>query len=856
MIPVKLTLNNFMSYRDNVPSLFFNGIHTACISGDNGNGKSALIDAITWALWGHTRAKSDDDLVHIGETGMEVEFDFTVGQQSYRIIRKHARPKRRRASGQNSLDLFIINGNNFKAISGDSQRQTQQRIIDILHMDYDTFINSAFLRQGHADEFTRQPPTRRKQVLANILGLSLYDKFEDQAKDLARQGEMAKVQLESSLREIAEELSQESVYQAELDGAQRVLIGIEEVMKEQGSQLNRHRQERELLESKKRQLTQLEESITMTKTDRERWQQQMKQHRSRFDEFEKLISRCSAIEEGYAQFIEVKKLCDEYNRKLVLLLKLNERKGQLEKVVEKSQAALITEHAVAQSRINELEVGLQKLPQLKSRLIRAHSNLRQVHEREKALRSKNDGSQELRSRVHALSLGKVQLEREKKELEDKIDLLSAQGEARCPLCEAELSIEGRQRIEAKYSTERDGKSACLETNQTELIGREVELKSLERDISQMEVKLNQDAVFWHGEINIIGEKIAESEEATSKLNEEKIRLSGIEQRLVQKDFSVAEQLILTEVGDELAGIGYDSQVHEQIRQRVVSLEKYEECKQRLDEATKFVKAEKEAFSWAEEVVQKLDHNLEIDTGERQALAAELLLLPQLVDTLGRAEAEHQALSEQQRQAQEVMGSVKGKLQRCYELETKKQEKEKLFGQALEQESVYKELAKAFGKNGVQAMLIETALPEIEDEANRLLRRMTDNRMHVKIETQGETKKGDVIETLDIHIADELGTRNYEMFSGGEAFRINFAIRIALSKLLAKRHGAPLPTLIIDEGFGTQDGSGIEKLKEAINTIREDFEKILVITHVEELRDAFPARIDIIKTTQGSTLEIN
>ena len=148
-----------------------------------------------------------------------------------------------------------------------------------------------------------------------------------------------------------------------------------------------------------------------------------------------------------------------------------------------------------------------------------------------------------------------------------------------------------------------------------------------------------------------------------------------------------------------------------------------------------------------------------------------------------------------------------------------------------------------------------ALPEIETEANRLLGRMTDNRMHVKIETQRPTKKGDVVETLDINISDELGTRNYDMFSGGEAFRINFAIRIALSKLLARRAGAPLPTLIIDEGFGTQDSDGIEKLKEAINSIQGDFDKILVITHVEELRDAFPTRIDVTKTAAGSMLQL-
>ena len=134
--------------------------------------------------------------------------------------------------------------------------------------------------------------------------------------------------------------------------------------------------------------------------------------------------------------------------------------------------------------------------------------------------------------------------------------------------------------------------------------------------------------------------------------------------------------------------------------------------------------------------------------------------------------------------------------------------------------------------------------------------MTDNRMNVKIETQRETKSGDTVETLDIKIADELGTRNYEMYSGGEAFRINFAIRIALSKLLARRAGAPLPTLIIDEGFGTQDTAGLEKLKEAITSIQDDFRMILVITHIEDLRDAFPTRIDVVKTPDGSTIEVN
>ena len=114
---------------------------------------------------------------------------------------------------------------------------------------------------------------------------------------------------------------------------------------------------------------------------------------------------------------------------------------------------------------------------------------------------------------------------------------------------------------------------------------------------------------------------------------------------------------------------------------------------------------------------------------------------------------------------------------------------------------------------------------------------------------------ELFETLEIKIADELGTRSYETFSGGETFRINFALRIALSRLLAKRAGAPLPTLFIDEGFGTQDSAGRDKLVETINAIAGDFQRILVITHIDELKDLFPVRIEVTKTAEGSKVEV-
>jgi len=856
VIPIKLALRNFMCYRDNVPPLSFEGIHTACICGDNGNGKSALIDAITWALWGRTRAKSDDDLIHLGQTEMEVEFDFTVGQQPYRIIRKHSKPKRRGRSGQTILEFQIATDDSFRSITGNSMTQTQQKIINILHMDYPTFINSAFLLQGHADEFTIKRPTERKQVLADILGLDIYDELEGQAKELAKQQEMEKAQLQSAIKDISDELVQKPSYEAELEQAQSELSRIDKVTREQESKLNSLRQEKESLENKKRQLIELEERITKTERDLERWDDQLKQHHSKLKEYEELIAQRSTIDKGYAQFIEAKESCDELNQKLGVLVKLNERKGQLEKSIERAGAALLTDHAVAQSRIRELEIKSQKLPQLKNELQQIQVQLNQLAEEEEILHGKRQKSQELRTQVHYLESNQTKLEQEIEAIVEKLNLLLTQSDAKCPLCETELGIEGRQRIETKYATDKQGKSDWLKSNQAELTHSKVELGALESEVSQLESRLNQDKASAQSKASVISQQIAESEEAANQLNEERKTLDEIEQHLARKDFAIAEQESLGELEGELAKLDYDSQQHEQVRQRLAELEQYEGSKRKLEEADRLIIQEKEAASRAEEAIQELRHNLEIDNQKRQDLSQKLNLLPQLLSDLTQAETEYEALSAQQKQAQQVMWSVKERLQRCSELETKKKEKERLLAQASKQEKIYRDLAQAFGKKGIQAWLIEMALPEIEAEANRLLSRMTDNKMHVKIETQRETKKGDLLETLDINISDELGTRKYEMFSGGEAFRINFAIRIALSKLLARRAGAPLPTLVIDEGFGTQDSVGIEKLKEAINSIQDDFDKILVITHIEEIRDAFPTRIDVIKTAEGSTVEVS
>jgi exonuclease SbcC len=382
------------------------------------------------------------------------------------------------------------------------------------------------------------------------------------------------------------------------------------------------------------------------------------------------------------------------------------------------------------------------------------------------------------------------------------------------------------------------------------------MESLRKESQQMESALNQEKTRAQSQAGIVSKEIAEIEEEGKRRAGLQEDLEGIEQKLAKRDFAAAEQSALAALESELNSLGYDPARHEQARHMLNQLGHYEREKQTLDEAWQGIDREEEALARAREELEDKRRGLELDRQKKESMQSDLADLPRVSRELDGVEAEYRELVNQRAQAQEGLGSARARLQRLEELEQKKKEKESQLARLSREGSVYRELAKAFGKAGVQALIIDTALPEIETEANKLLALMTDNRMHVKFEPQRLTKKGTVQETLDIAIADELGTRNYEMYSGGEAFRINFAIRIALSRLLARRAGAPLPTLIIDEGFGTQDSTGLEKVKEAIISIQDEFDKILVITHMEEMKDAFPVRIDVTKTAEGSMITVN
>lgn len=161
----------------------------------------------------------------------------------------------------------------------------------------------------------------------------------------------------------------------------------------------------------------------------------------------------------------------------------------------------------------------------------------------------------------------------------------------------------------------------------------------------------------------------------------------------------------------------------------------------------------------------------------------------------------------------------------------------------------------FGKEGIQSLIIRSVVPQIEDISNEILRKMSGGTMQLKFRTVKATRKGEEKNTLDIEVYDKGMRRRYVLFSGGEQFRINLATRIGISLFLASLSGMPLEMLIIDEGFGSQDETGRANVLEELNAIKTEFKKILIITHVSEVKESFPYELRVTKDEQGSHIYV-
>ena len=860
MLPIQLSLKNFLSYREAAPNLVLEDVHVACLCGPNGNGKSALLDAITWVLWGRARGQRTDQLLHHGQNEMSVDLIFDISNNRYRVSRRYSKA---RSTPQSSLELYLKNTDgNYAPITGDSITATQSFIIRLINMDYDTFVNSAFLVQGRADAFTMSSPTQRKEVLTKVLGLGLYDRLEDRAKMHARdlQGHLS-TSNSISLR-LEEQISNYDAKKIALSSVGNQLA--------KSNDLEAHL----LLKLGTINSTIIElEQLRSYQIDREESEQRYSRRKKEFDtellnleskinEHYEIQASSEPILQGYAALQDEKAILNSLNITAQKALAFQVELAPLEKIINESRVSLEAKIAsIQQTMQNELQPKIDSRNSLESQYSSVGIEIEKLKSQLLELAEDHKKNNERYKKIEALKHAKNNLYTEGNATKEKLQILqhAHTSQHSCPLCETLLTADGIERLQKTYNQTIESQRS-LYKEKSELIESEESIYTrLEKQYNDSNASITSaiiDSERTRGELKTLLDNSLKAFEMYEKLRAE---LSGFEINLKECNYAPREQVECEKIRAQLNELNYDPQLIELSKDKISKLLIWEESHQKLLLANSRLNEDLELQISLKARIQDNEDDLARNT-------TELVSIREKVKELSPLNIEKAALDNSLQIAQ----SEKNKLlneEGSLLQELKEIEKAKLELSALENErknlafqsSIYTELAITFGKGGVQALLIEAAIPRLEDEANELLHRMSDGKMSIRLETQKQRKSAstssDVAETLEIIVADELGTRSYEMFSGGERFRVDFAIRIALSKLLAWRSGAPLPTLFIDEGFGTQDTDGRDRIIEVLKAIEDQFECILVITHLDSIKEAFPLRIEVRRTAEGSTFSV-
>ena len=1041
MIPLKLTVKNFLCYRDNTPTLNLESVHLACLCGDNGHGKSALLDAITFALWGSSRLgdRNHDDLIHKGRSDMLVELEFESSGERYRVVRRRARG---RSQGRTGLEFFIRNSEgDWRAITGNTVRDTEQFITERIRMDHETFVNTAFLRQGDADRFTTSKPSDRKRILAEVLDLSYYDDLERRARDRMSELRLETQRLEADIEIREREAEQKVTHEDTLYEVSREIAGLEPRLMEARNLLEDGTRLVAELEGKSNELDQLIVRLPQTEKLLQETADKAERYRSRLDEAEELILRQAEIEKGHSELTALQEEDERLNRALnskneIELLvaghrqeiavereRLITQREQMTKLIESMRAAasvipqleeLLAKLRPRREKIDEFQARIEefslkekqtrhKLEQmegyraeyeemreqmldLETRLFREKSRLeselegltstlekdvlprsevlpRLLEERESLntesarLESLTSQIEDARERVNFIDQRVIVLrgdnDRLRETMQDtrqKFDLLES-GDLDCPLCGKELDGDGREHLRTEYEEIGMRSKDQFQANEDEVGSLTQQRDPLARSMAQMESEYYAASRRYQNRSGQLTAQIAEARFAEKRadmlqseiavlkktlesgsfmpeerrvsdqikellnsiefdprdldeltkehrriseeirgsqrdLDELRVDVDKTESEIKQKinvaaqakdgiepaqtqlgpivaalesgDFSHEARIQVEKLEAEIGELGYDASRHDAVRESIMDLVGFAKLRQQLDSALGQIEWDRVQLEQTGTDLHKLRSELSEMQERRDLLSVEAARLPEAQSELRRCRVNFDELEKRLTGARVRLGIAQEAVERCKRMARESAELGRKRDDLIRERGLYEELSIAFGRNGIQALIIEDALPQIENDSNDLLGRLTDNRMSLKLQlVDGRRIRGSdaLTEEMSIDISDEMGTRAYETFSGGEAFRINFALRIALSRLLARRSGAPLPILFIDEGFGSQDAAGQERLIEAIQSIRDDFDKIVVITHVEGIKEAFDTRIQVQKTDMGSTFEI-
>jgi DNA repair protein SbcC/Rad50 len=853
MRPVRLELKGFTSFRDD-QAIDFEGLDLFAIAGPTGSGKSSILDAITYALFGYVDrvGRQIAQLVSQGQPRMAVLLEFDVGKDRYRVARSTP------AHGGSKILLERWQDGEWRQAGegADRVREADAMIRRAIGLDYEAFTRSVLLPQGKFAEFLVGDAKDRRNILTELLGLELFERLAKLSGEIKR---MASAEADANERllvteyagvteEAVAEASAVAVEAAARDASLAQAEGTLRTMADRWAETERSVQELRACAADARRASGVAaESV-----------EALEDLGGRLVEARATVSAAAESAEAMKKgAVKARTAMEKAQARWGGIAQLASLRARAERL-----AGVRAEVAEARAAAKAARAVLPKLAKTLDAAEQAVAT--RVAEAESAIAALASSEEALDRATHADLVAAV---RSGVKVGDP-----------CPVCGR--SIESIPKVRGTLALER-AKAACAKARHGAeraneiLLGARAERDEAEREAGQaereatrmekhlatmsqkMETEETEIGVAFGGKVpadpvTVLDERLERLEDLDRACDEAEAALTAAKDERVlaerERDGLVARA---GEVRGRLEGLSADGLVD-----RARTLAGPELALPELRQAGAITDAG-DLLPFATALAHglgSLAEDLDQLAGRRAEGEADLLTeakaivgdefepatsLSELVDAVARARtaAAREAATAEHRSA---------------ELRAKLANARDLIGRVAEQRrraSRFEALSKELRADRIIAFLQVEALQILAAAGSEHLSTLSGGRYRLAFDE-------DEFFVIDAWNGEE--RRSARTLSGGETFLASLGLALALSehvRSLSLTRRADVDSLFLDEGFGTLDPETLEVVVDAIEQLGSDGRMVGVITHVRELALRLPARIEVDGSPRGSTIQV-
>ncbi|MFZ5519479.1 MAG: AAA family ATPase [Candidatus Zhuqueibacterota bacterium] len=771
------------------------------IVGSNGSGKTTIVEAIGWCLYGN-RIKRTDKLDIRSQfcdpsDVCSVEMVFRCGEHEYRILRQM-----RGKAAATEAAIYLNSGVEPEAVQ---ERGVNEYVENLLNLDYRSFFISVFARQRDLAALSALQPEERRKSIARLINIEAVDRARNEMRTDRSNKEARKSGIESSLKNEQELKEQQRQLKLELTA--------------------REKSKKEL----KHQLTCAQEEHQAVKSEFEKLNALRDQHQQIQARIEKWNERKSNFESQRNKHLQQIEVIQKAERELKIL------QPQLVdyKLVQKEKERLDRES----NRFIEMKGKQDELQRLTQRFTREQVNLTRLEEEQKALTGIDAKATQEEERL-------LQLEQQRERLRQEMAQLQG---LKTNVKEKGVEIKAKQTRISELGPE----SPCpvctrpLKDHYGQVLSEfETELKTLRQQYVQYDQKENEK----QEEIDRADGELKNLKKQRDGLLQAREQFKEREKQRKQLHESVTETgLSIKTIKGEITALGkvdYDEKRHQEFKKNFKKMTELRDQLLKCEEQAKRLPDVQQEIDQIESTLKDLTAEIQVELERKKELGFDEIAFQMVKQRLEKKQNEVELVKDDIHKAeQEIIKISKDKDHVSNELNTIQKLQEEI--KQIDEEIVYlKALDHHFGN--FRQELTGRIRPIIASRASELL--------HVT--TSGRYSFLELDEDYNLYLYDQASRFPLARFSGGEQDLANLCLRIAISQVVAERSGrSRINFIVLDEIFGSQDEQRKELILTALQQLYSQFRQIFIITHIDSVKDALPVVISVTEKSLEESVAV-